>query len=60
MNFFWSIITAFAKLPFDIIFGGLEAQGRGVARMSADRRIENERRRGIITVDASDRYNLNY
>ena len=59
MNVFLSLVNAIAMFPINIILGASRSQGRTIARMSANRRIEEERRRGITTVDASGRYNFN-
>ena len=47
-------------LPFTIIFHGIKNIGTASFYVPlANERIKTEKRRGITTVDASGRYNLN-
>ena len=56
----WKLLVGIAMLPFTIIFEGIKAIGTGTFAVSiANERIKTEKRRGITTVDASDRYNYN-
>lgn len=56
----WSFLMTIAMLPFTIIFHGIKNIGTASFYVPlANERIKTEKRRGITTVDASGRYNLN-
>lgn len=50
------IVMFFVKLPFTIIFGGLKATSQSFYIMHADKRIKQQEKRGVVTVDSSGRY----
>ena len=56
-NIFWKLIKAIALLPLSILLYGVQGGGRSFERMQADHRIQVESKRGIVTVDASGKYN---
>ena len=59
-NAMWKLLVAIAMLPFTIIFEGIKTIGTGTFAVPlANERIKTEKRRGITTVDASNRYNHN-
>ncbi len=59
-NSMWKLLMAIAMLPFTIIFESIKAIGTGTFAVPlANERIKTEKRRGITTVDASNRYNYN-
>jgi len=51
-----NIVMFFVKLPFTILFGGLKATSQSFYIMHADKRIKQQEKRGVITVDSSGRY----
>ena len=54
----WSFLMVIAMLPLTIIFHGIKNIGTAsFAVPLANERIKTEKRRGIVTVDSSGRYN---
>jgi hypothetical protein len=56
-NIFLKLFAALALLPFAIIFYAFKSTGNSFKRMQANERMKVEARRGIVTVDASGKYN---